>query len=73
MAGASRYSLCEANFIMGMTKLAEGNRTTSREHLRASVATRVFTYFDYDWSHAFLAHIEKDPNWPPWILTKPEP
>ena len=32
-----------------------------------------FNYFDYDWSEAFLARMEKDPNWPPWIPAKSEP
>ena len=72
-AAASRYSQCEAHFIIGMTKLAESDRSAAREHFRASVATRVFTYFDYDWSHAFLARMEKVPEWPPWIPVKPEP
>ena len=72
-AGTSRYSQCEAHFFIGMTKLGEGGRLAARGHFRASVATRVFIYFDYDWSHAFLARMEKDPNWPPWIPSKPEP
>lgn len=64
---------CEAHFLIGMTKLGEGDCLAAREHFRASVATRVFTYFDYDWSHAFLARMEKDPNWPPWIPVKADP
>ena len=34
---------------------------------------KTFTYFDYDWSHAYLARMEKDPSWPPWIPAKLEP
>jgi tetratricopeptide (TPR) repeat protein len=71
-AGASRYCQCEAHFFIGMAKLGEGDRVAAREHFRTSVATRVFTYFDYDWSHAFLVRMERDPNWPPWIPVKPE-
>lgn len=64
-AGASRYNQCEAHFFIGMTKLAENARSAAREHFQASVTTEVFTYFDYDWSGAFLARMENDPHWPP--------
>ncbi|MCI0744869.1 MAG: protein kinase [Verrucomicrobia subdivision 3 bacterium] len=70
--GASRNKLCEAHFFIGLTRLADGDRDGARKHFRASVATRVAIYFDYDWSGAFLARLEKDPNWPPWIPIKPE-
>jgi lipoprotein NlpI len=71
-AGSSRYSQCEAHFFIGITKLGEGDRRAAREHFRAAVATRIFFYLDYDWSHAFLARMEKDPNWPGWVPAKPE-
>jgi lipoprotein NlpI len=73
VAGGSRYNQCEAHFHVAFTKLAEGDRSGAREHFRASVTNRVFHYFDYDWSRAFLARMERDANWPPWIPVKPEP
>jgi len=56
-----------------MTKLAENDRRAAQEHFSASVGARVFTYPEYDWSGAYLARMEKDPNWPPWIpqVTRP--
>jgi len=72
-AGASRISLCEAHFFIGLTKLAEDDRADALAHFRAALATRVFGTFDYDWSGAFLARMEKDPSWPPWIPFKSEP
>jgi tetratricopeptide (TPR) repeat protein/predicted Ser/Thr protein kinase len=72
-AAGSRYNQSEANFFIGMAKLADGDRAAAQKHFRASVDTRAFTYFDYDWSGAFLARMDKDPNWPPWIPVKPGP
>jgi hypothetical protein len=72
-AGPSRYSQSEAHFFIGLTRLADGDRSSARGHFRDSVATRAFYYFDYDWSGAFLARMEKDPNWPPWIRQISEP
>jgi len=27
----------------------------------------VLLFLEYDWSRAFLARMEADPTWPPWI------
>jgi len=72
-AGSSKLNQCEAHFSIGMTKLAEGDRRSAREHFRQAIATRVFDHEDYDWSRAFLARMEKDPIWPRWVPVKPEP
>ncbi len=50
-----------------MTLLSEGDRTGAREHFGESLDTNIFYYFDYSWSHAFLARMDQDPTWPPWI------
>ena len=34
---------------------------------------KILSYFGYDSSHAFLARMESNPNWPPWIPIKTEP
>ena len=66
-AGKSRWNQCEANFFIGMTRLADGDRVGAADHFRLSVDTRVYIFFEYVWSRAFLARMEKDPAWPPWI------
>jgi lipoprotein NlpI len=63
-AEGSRYNQSEAHFFIALTRLAERDRSGAREHFRASVTNRVFHYLDYDWSKAFLARMEGDPNWP---------
>jgi hypothetical protein len=72
-AGASRWNQSEAHFYIGMTSLADGNRTAALDHFQRCVATRVFYSFEYQWSRVFLARLQKDPNWPPWIPVKPKP
>jgi tetratricopeptide (TPR) repeat protein len=66
-AGGSQWFLCEGHFFIGLRLLAEGDRAGARRHFEASVATRVLQFMEYDWSRAFLARMENDPTWPPWI------
>jgi hypothetical protein len=65
-AGKSRVSLCEANFCIGLRKLAEGKRREAKECFKSAVDTNVFTWDRYFWSRAYLALID-DPDWLPWI------
>ena len=73
LAGPSRWNRSEAHFHIGLNRLAEGDRTGAREHFRETISKGAFNSFDFDWSRAFLARMERDPNWPPWIPTKSEP
>jgi tetratricopeptide (TPR) repeat protein len=66
-AGGSRTKLCEAHFVVGLRRLAEGDRAGAREHFRLCSQTRVFIFWDYDWARTFLRRLEDDPAWPPWI------
>jgi tetratricopeptide (TPR) repeat protein len=70
-AGPSKLRQCNAHFVIGLTRLAGGDRDGAREHFSAGVATRYIEHMDHDWSRAFLARMEKDPTWPPWIPVKP--
>ena len=72
-AGPSRWNQSEAHFRIGLTRLAEGDRRGACEHFHQTVALGIYMSFDYDWSKAFLARLEKNPNWPPWIPVKPAP
>jgi serine/threonine protein kinase len=66
-AAGSQWFLCEGHFFVGLHLLAEGDRAEARRHFEACVATRVLQFMEYDWSRAFLARMENDPTWPPWI------
>jgi lipoprotein NlpI len=70
-AKGSNGNLCEAHFSIALMRLAEGERKAAYEHFRQCLATRVFYFFEYIWSRAFLTRMEKDPTWPPWIPMKP--
>jgi tetratricopeptide (TPR) repeat protein len=69
-AGTYRVKLSEAHFLLGLHRLADGDQRGAREHFRKCVQTRVFMYWEGLWARAFLARMEKDPAWPPWIPLK---
>ncbi len=70
-AGESRFNQCEAHCYIGLRRLGEGNRAEAMACFRRSVDTGVFSYVEYIWCRAFLAHID-DPDWLPWMSTKPQ-
>src|SRR5262249_4628400 len=69
-ARPSRPNRCEAHFAIGLRRLAEGDRTGAKEHFRECAETKVFIYWDHKWARAFLARMEAEPAWPPWIPLK---
>jgi tetratricopeptide (TPR) repeat protein len=69
-AAGSHFLGCEAHFQVGLRRLAEGDRDAAREHFRTSVNTGFFPFFEYHWSRAFLARMDADRTWPPWIPVK---
>ncbi|HEY3244718.1 MAG TPA: protein kinase [Phycisphaerae bacterium] len=66
-AGSTRLNRCEANFLIGMSRLADGDRNGARVHFQDAVNTHVIWYVDHTLSRAFLSRLDADPNWPPWI------
>jgi serine/threonine protein kinase len=69
-AGEARPKLCDAYFQIGLWRLADGDRAAAREYFQKCVATRAFVSWEWPWARAFLARMEKDPAWPPWIPAK---
>jgi tetratricopeptide (TPR) repeat protein len=69
-ANASRRNQCEAHYHIALQLLAEGDRGAAAKHFQQVVATRVLSFYAYTWSYTFLARLEKDPDWPPWIPPK---
>jgi hypothetical protein len=69
-AGRCRPKLCEAHFVIGLSRLCAGDRAGARLHFQKCAATRVFIYWDYVWARAFLERLHKDRTWPPWIAAK---
>jgi len=69
-AGQSRPKVSDARFMIGLWRLSEGDRFAARDHFEKSVATRVFNSWEWPWVRAFLARMEQDRAWPPWIPLK---
>jgi hypothetical protein len=69
-AGSCRPKRCEAHFLIGLRRLSEGDRKGARAHFQECAARRVFTHWDHQWARAFLARLEREPGWPPWITER---
>jgi serine/threonine protein kinase len=69
-AGEARPKVCDAHFVIGLWRLSEGDRLAARDHFQKCVATRAFPGWEWPWVRAFLARMEKDRAWPPWIPLK---
>jgi len=69
-AGDSKWNQCEAHYSIALTRLSVGDRVGACEHFRKAIAARVFDFVEHEWSRAFLARMNQDPNWPPWIPQK---
>jgi tetratricopeptide (TPR) repeat protein len=63
-AGASRINRAEAHFWAGLKRLGQGDRTAARAHFQRGAA---FTAIPTPWSRVFLARMDADPTWPPWL------
>lgn len=63
----SRAALCQAHFVVGMSHLAQGDRTGAREHFRAATDLKTFGYLEEAMSRTFLVQMDRDPDWPRWI------
>jgi len=62
--------LIKWHFLIGLIRLGDGDRDSARRHLKASVEAHDPYTRNYKVSRAFLARMEKDPTWPPWIPVK---
>jgi serine/threonine-protein kinase len=61
-----RSCRCSAHFLIGVTRLADGDRAGARDHLARAAATRDYFNNDCTLSRVLLARME-DPAWPPWL------
>jgi serine/threonine protein kinase len=67
----SRYERCQTHFVIGITRLAQGDRVGARKHLSAAGATRLMQSVSTSMSRALVAQLDRDPDWPPWIAAGP--
>jgi serine/threonine protein kinase len=61
---SSRWRLCRAHTIIGLTRLADGDREGAREHFTKGLHTRAIWEFAWNQCQMFLSRLDKDPNWP---------
>jgi serine/threonine protein kinase/tetratricopeptide (TPR) repeat protein len=65
-----RDERCTAHYLIGISKLAEGDRIEARENFRQALLTLGQGGLAYDMCWAFVGRMEDDPTWPPWIPMK---
>ena len=63
----SRYEQARAHFVIGLRRLAHGERDAARQHFENSVSYRFDFNFFTAMSRALLTQMERAPTWPPWI------
>ena len=68
---ASRLDLSNAYLSIGLTALADGDRTKARRHLQRCFDAQYFEALPYSLSRSLLARMRQDPAWPPWITLRP--
>jgi tetratricopeptide (TPR) repeat protein len=69
-AGPSRVRACENYYLAAMLFLSRGEREAAKQYFRRSKETGTHWWIGYQWSRAFLARLERDPQWPPWIPSR---
>jgi tetratricopeptide (TPR) repeat protein len=69
-AGRSRGRRSFCHYRIALQLLADGDRAGAREHFRRCVAANFVFAAAHGWAKAFLARMEQDPAWPPWIPMK---
>jgi hypothetical protein len=57
-------------FWMGQVRLSDGDRAGARESFEKCLATRWVSLTIRPYVRAFLARMERDPDWPSWIPPK---
>jgi hypothetical protein len=63
-AGESRVDQCNVHFFVGLTRLAEGDRSGARDHFRSALRTGAFSFIHYTLSQVILNRMERDAAWP---------
>ena len=71
-AVGSRWQQCYAHTAIGLSRLADGDRSAARDHLSKWLQTRAIWLFEWNWCEMLLSRLEHDANWPPWIPVKKE-
>ena len=70
-AGRSKPRQCWAHWLIGCVQLGAGDRKGARLHFEACVATHCYSQLLIPHGcRAYVARMNRDPNWPPWIPVK---
>lgn len=69
-AGRSLDKRMIANYDIGLSALAEGERDLAKRHFGLARDAGLPPHHEWYWASAFLAQLENEPTWPSWITVK---
>jgi hypothetical protein len=71
LAGDSERDKAEVYWIIGLRKLAQGNREGAKASFNKIASSPMYFWSSVLWARAFAERIDKDPNWPDWLPSEP--
>jgi hypothetical protein len=69
-AGKNRLKLCGTHYVIGLVRLSDGDRAGAREHFQKALDSRFYAHNLYPYARAYLARLNRDPEWPKWLPVK---
>ena len=61
------YYQSNMQYAMGLKCIACGDRNGARQHFEACLQIPALESPGRSWTRAYLARMDRDPNWPDWI------
>lgn len=71
LAGNSERDKAETYWIIGLRKLAQGDRQGAQANFNKIASSPIYVWSSVMWARAFAERIDKDPNWPDWLSSEP--
>jgi hypothetical protein len=68
--GKNVPSLILAQFTVALVRLSDGDRKGAKVYFQKVLDTRFYGHILYPYARAYLARMERDPEWPKWIPVK---
>jgi hypothetical protein len=63
----ARWAMFLARYLVGLTRLADGDRAGARAALENALATKPGEFSKLDMVRTILQRMDQGPSWPPWI------
>jgi hypothetical protein len=71
LAGDSERDKAEVHWLIGLRKLAQGDREGAKKSFNKIASSPVFVWSTVMWARAFAERMDREPNWPDWLPSQP--